>query len=319
MKIIWHKKINRVDAVIQFLVDSDFVAEHENMDRRLPIIIAEAFTGVSGRLNTAEDLKPVLKSLAAAIPAIQERMKSAGLPKLSALHPILWIRLMKEAGHSPLESVMTQIEKPPSTANAPTKLRVYKYIDSETNKRKGIHQEREGFGQVVGYIASELLEVKKEKLPNWPYSHEWITVLKRRTTASEEPNSIRPAPLPKVATPPINRLKTVKIAHEVADRPEPLKKRKRRTLEDVRRACGNGVVDTLEECLEKDITRKNPLLKSKGRNRRPYDSDLSLNELIVALQNKYSPLRNYKDSTLKSALPHFVSCPRGRPKAINAK
>jgi hypothetical protein len=318
MKIVWNKKINRADAVIQFLVDSDFVAEHENMDRRLPIIIADAFTGVSGRLNNADDLKPIAKNLAAAISDIQEHMKSVGLNKQSALHPILWIRLMKEAGHTPLESVMTQIEKPPSTANPLAKLRVYQYIDSESNKRKGIRKQREDFGQVVGYIASELLEIKKSTPLNWPYCYEWKTTSKTRIDAPEKPNSID-SPAQQISTTPIKPLKAVKVSHEVPVRQEPLKKRKRRTIEDIRRVCGRGVVDTLEDCLEIDFTGKKPLLKSKGRNKRSYDSDLSLDELILALQKKYSQLKNYSDSTLKSALPHFVSCPRGRPKAIGAE
>ena len=318
MKIIWNKKINRVDAVIQFLVDSDFVAEHQNMDKRILIIIADAFTGVSGRLNNAEDLKPIAKSLAAAISDTQEHMKSVGLPKLSDLHPILWIRLMKEAGHTPLESVMSQIEKPPSTANASTKLRLYQYIDSESNKRKGIRQQREGFGQVVGYIASELLEIKKSPPLNWPYCYEWKTTSKTRIDAPEKPNSID-SPAQQISITPRKTLKAVKVAHEVPVRPEPLKKRKRRTIEDIRRVCGNGVVETLKECLETDITSKKPLMKNKGRNRRAYRSDLSLDELIGALRKKYSKLKNYKDSTLKSALPYFVSCPRGRPETINAK
>jgi hypothetical protein len=318
MTIIWNKKINRVDAAIQLLVDSDFVSEHENMARRLPIIITDAFTGVSGRLNNDEDLKPIASNLAASIRAIRARMNELGLDDRTTLHPILWTRLMQEAGHTPLESVMTQIEKPPSTANAPTKLRLYRYMDSESDKGKGELKEREGFGKVRGYIASELLESKKAAHLNWPYCYEWKTVLKTRIGSPEKPDSIDPS-AQQIATTPLKRLKAVKVAHEIAVRPEPLKKRKRRTIEDIRRVCGSGVVDSLEECLEIDITGKKSLLKTKGRNKRRYDSDRSLDELIVALQKKYPLLKNYSDSTLKSALPHFVSCPRGRPKAINAE
>lgn len=318
MKIMWNKKINRVDAVIKLLVDSDFLTKHQNMDKRLPIIIADAFTGVSGRLNNADDLKSIASNLAASIRAIRARMNELGLDDRTTLHPILWIRLMKEAGHAPLESVMTQIEKPPSTANTPTKLRLYRYLVSETDKGKGELKEREGFGKVRGYIASELLESKRAARLNWPYCYEWKTFLKTRISIPEKPNSID-SPAQQISTAPLKRLKAVKVAREVAISPEPFKKRKRRTIEDIRRVCGSGVVDALEEWLKIDITGKKPLLKNKGRNRRAYDSDLSLDELILALQKKYSQLKNYKDSTLKSALPHFVSCPRGRPKAIGAE
>ena len=172
-----------------------------------------------------------------------------------------------------------------------------------------------GVGDVHGFLSNEILSVTRDHPQHWPYCREWVTTLKGRTlketiqqneatrstkTSREGVNSKRKLPNTSAPTQP--------------------ERRKRRTIEDIRRVCGSNVVAALEKILKKEAKEKNSLVQRGGRNRRPYGCDKSLDDLIFSLNDKYGvELAQCSDSTLKGALPHFVACPRGRPRGITEK
>ncbi len=84
--------------------------------------------------------------------------------------------------------------------------------------------------------------------------------------------------------------------------------------------CGRIVMEDLRECLEKEAQKtRGRLVTPSHDKKRLYDCDLSLDQLVEALQKSYLSIRDCSASNIKRALSAYVACPRGRPRMGNKR
>ena len=161
--------------------------------------------------------------------------------------------------------------------------------------------------KVRGYSPDELFKEHMTKPKHWPYSRNWECVVRptKEPAKQSETSNLRRAAI--VPVPHVGKVVADK------DTVTPKRKVRRRNRMALERACGTRVVAALEQILAEEAAGKNSLLDAICRNGRAYNCELSLDELVTKLKKRYGEQLVYSDSTLKSALPHFVSCPRGRP------
>ena len=310
MNPTWGKNWNRVEATMWLLVDLTHAKPelmHEALWRK---VVSDTFEGTLGRLTQGRQFGRYADDLQTATRGVSARMSAVGLRDAATLPPIVWIRLMQEANLAPVGSALHSFRQwSKRERNSGNAVR-YVYIDAD-GKRKGPRLDRDGLSKLRGYSADDLLKLTKEKPHHWPYCREWVRVVGSPEKPAKERATSKQTRIPAKKVSPVAPLTSGD------DAVAPKRKTRRRSRKEMVRACGARVFDALEQSLAKEVSRKKSLLVAGGRNRRAYNCDLSLNELVAALKAKYAKQLNYKDSTLKSALPHFVSCPRGRPGGID--
>lgn len=311
MKIKWEKNCSRVDAVITFYVIGGSGFETPNHESWLPAIIEKAFDGVTAPIDARKDLASIAPALKLAIRKLPIAMGKVGLEKEKQMPTLLWMRLMRENGITIRDSLQQDFQQWATSQTASLKMILFRYVSPNTGQPKGPWCSIDGFQSFRGFAAAELMVEHREKLKHWPYGYEWIAQLKVRKNAGEEAEVGNPFQV--IEHDPIER----SFAKKTSARPEGRSKRKARSIEYVERKCGRHVVAVLQQCLEKEAQSKRSFLQLGGRDKRRYNCELSLDDLISKLRAKYEEmLASCAPTTLKSALPAFVSCPRGRPKGI---
>lgn len=303
--------MNKVEATIRLCLEPKFWADKTRLKPKLHII-DNAYKGVTDTFLDDEDLASRAPKLLEAISKFQAQMTKANLESDCQMPAVLWIRLAGEAGVELEPKALMKFKAWQDRNSARGKTLLYKYENSN-GKLVGPRRERDGHGEIFGYTVSELLNEHKDKPAHWPYCHKWELVLKKRNDA--------------IAT-PVALVQIVPLEHHGSAKPTAASGKKsnaragkrgnQRTLEEIRRACGGNVVNALEESLLIEIQSERGVLQHKGRNRRLYSCKLCLDDLIKVLKKHHQPLEFCADNTLKSALPGFVACPRGRPKGITA-
>lgn len=306
MRISWNDNWIWLQAVPTLFIAPSLIAPEICTPSWLDVVLRDAYGGRFGRVREDKAFKALAIALSDVASKLKARMSEVGLTDHDSLPPILWFRLAQEAGLAPHSTAKEQFETWQETNRTQGMLPLY--LRNKDDKLYGPKREREGYGKVIGYSVLELLEEKRDKPRNWPYCRNW-----------EAPNLKRQRV--NTAQETVDKLGNDLIANdqsdaEVPEKPTPetysASKRRKRSRADIERVCGSGVFQALEQCLSLNAKSKQNLVQLRGRNRRQYNCQLSLDELVEALKKKYSDLI-YRESTIKSVLPYFVSCPRGRP------
>ena len=300
--------MNKVEATIRLCLEPRFWAAKTRLEPK----IDSAYKGITDALLDDEDLTSRAPKLLDAISKFQAQMAKENLDSDCQMPAVLWIRLAGEAGVDLEPKALEEFKAWQERNSKRGKTLLYKYENSN-GKLVGPRCERDGHGKVAGYTVSELLKEHKDKPAHWPYCRVWKRELKKRKDATATPVAqveVAPVQQPGSAKPTAARGKK---SNATAG-----KRSKQRTLEEIRRACGGNVVAAVENSLLIEIQSGRGVLQHKGRNHRLYSCKLCLDDLIVELKKRYPSLKRCADTTLKSALPGFVACPRGRPKGITA-
>jgi hypothetical protein len=308
MDIDWGENCNRAKAVAQIFITSTSSQFElaECSASWLENVVTDAFEGLFGRVSGEKLHKHLANLLMDVVPKLNSYMDLVRLDTNKSMPPILWMRLVKEASVTLPPKTQNSLDKWFEAQRRQDKLPLYLYNADGVNK--GPKRNHEDFGDVLGYSIEGLLTETKDKPRYWPYCREWHLVLREKPN-NEARELVGSSDKGLVGNAPI---KSVKPSQSVL-RSRLTKKRHKRSRADIERICGAGVVAALESCLDLDSGLKVSVVELHGRNHRQYASNLSLNELVEILKEKYSSSLPYKDSTIKSALPLFVSCPRGRP------
>lgn len=293
-------------AVMRLAIDPALFASVENAKSCLPQVFDDAFAGHFGRLREREDMKPLAAVLPKVMDSLRQRMAAANLDQEAKLPPVVWLRLFREAGVSPVDVAVREFERWQEQMRANGLTILYLRLDKTKKKFVGPKREREGLGKVTGFTLEELLTKQWESPRYWPYCCRWKCVIKS-ANASPKLSAMGNSAFPKSDDSLMTTLPTA------TPKAAPSRRRRKRSRQAIERTCGSRLVAMLEECLETEYARKNSVIELKGRHRTPYKSQLHLDGLIAALKQRYGKQLVCADSTLKSALSHFVSCPRGRP------
>jgi hypothetical protein len=293
-------------AVMRWAIDPALFVSIENAESCLPQVFDDAFAGRFGRLREREDMKPLAAVLPKVIDSLRQRMDTVNLKQEAKLPPVVWLRLFREAGVSPVDVAMRAFERWQKQMRANGLTILYCRFDATKKKFVGTKSERDGLGKAIGFTVEELLTEQRAAPRNWPYCYRWKCVTKSAKVLPRPPLLVEKAfakPSRAVAAELTNVLKNT----------APPRKRAKRSRKSIERTCGKPLIAGLEECLQTEYARKNSVLELKGRNRRDYKSQLSLDGLVAMLKQRYGKQLVCSDSTLKRALPYFVACPRGRP------
>lgn len=293
-------------AVRRLAIDAALFDSVENAESCLPQVFDDAFAGRLGRLHEREDMKPLAAVLPGVLDSLRRRMVAVNLDQEAKLPPVVWLRLMKEAGVKPSYAAEREFERWQEQMRANGQAVLYRRFHEAKKKFVGRQRDRDGLGTATGFTVEELLTEQRPSPRYWPYCYRWKCVVKSAKASLKLPavgNSV-------TLESDDSRMTAVPTVTPKATLP---KRRRKRSLQVIERTCGPRLIAVLKDCLEAEYARKSSVLELKGRNRAPYKSLLSLDGLIAALKQRYGKRLVYSDSTLKSALSHFVSCPRGRP------
>lgn len=309
MTIQWNKNWDRVDAVLNLCFDGSKANLDGNIASRLRISVTEAFDGLPARLSNDADLGKQGEVLAESIVKIKNTMITLKLEATKELHAILWIRLLNQVGikiTDPAISLFGRWMIEQGTKN----ILLMQYQKSESDTWRGSRIEIDGSKDRLGFTILEMLFLRKENTHGWPFNFTWRMKPQEKVTKGNT-SSVNPA------QPAAKEIQRSSSAKTVTQKPA---RKKRRTLEEIKKSCGEGLVNELQRCIRKEAKKVgSSLLGILGKDKR-YASSHSLDKLIIRLQNQYQTLKKLKASTLKSALSAFVSCPRGRPPSkIKAK
>lgn len=309
----WERNWSFSTAVKRWAIDPALFVSVDNAEFCLPQVFNDAFAGHFGRLYEREDMKPLAAVLPNVLESLRQKMNALELAKDAKLPPVLWLRLMREAGVKPVDTTVREFERWREQMRVNGLTILYRRFDDTKTKFVEPTRERDDLGKVVGFTVEELLNEQRAATRNWPYHHRWKCVTESTKVSPKLPLLFEQAPTkPKKSV----AVELPNVSRNVA----PLRKRTKRTKrnrQSIERTCGKPLIDVLEKCLETEHARKSSVLELKGRNRRPYKSQLSLDKLVDALKQRYFKQLTCTDSTLKRALPYFVACPRGRPGGLN--
>lgn len=307
MNANWGTSWNRVNAVKWLLLPRD-IYKSTKLTERLDITIGDLFKGVPDRLNREAVLTEHAESLKQNIQAIKGLMEDKSISSTQELPPSIWMRLMLELKLDMNVEAMPQHDAWHLQLKKKGEICLYKYRHPSNGGYVGPKFELDDLKNVRGFASKNLLKASRKNKSGWPYCYLWE--VSRQHINRQHSQSTSSQPIPKLTSSQTHNVLESKTIEN------PSKPRKRRTIEDIKLSCGTGLVHELETCLSKEVRRKLSVLTEKGRNRRLYGCELSLDNLIVYLKKTYSSLEVCANSTLKSAIPAFVACPRGRPKGI---
>ena len=305
----WEKNWSFPTAVTRLAINPALYAGVENAESCLPGVFDDAFAGRFGRLREREDMKPLAAVLPTMLESLRREMNVVGLDRKAKLPPVVWLRLIQEAGVTPVDAMVREFERWQEQMRANSSIILYRRFDEVKNQYVGPVRYREDCGKVRGFTVEEMLS-EQPKQPNWPYCYEWKCVPQKPSGAAAQQNpEAEVVAVPKLATTVSEKTQTAK-----AGSANPRRRRKR-SRQELEQACGLRVMTALDECMAAEFFRKRNSVLEAGRkkDRRTYKCQLSLDELVSLLKQRYGEQLIYADSTLKSALPYFVSCPRGRP------
>lgn len=295
-------------AVERWAIDPALFVSVENAESCLPQVFNDALAGRFGRVHEREDMKLLAAVLPTLFENLRRKMNAVGLDHNVKLPPVVWLRLMREAGVKPVDAAVNEFEQWQEQMRAKGSIILYRRFDKAKGIYVGPARDREGWGSVRGFTADEMLTEQRKKPPHWPYCYQWKCVVKALPVAATQPV------LPIEAVTPEPDTAASENVTQARETTKP-RKRRRRSLAALERACGPRVMAALKECLPVEFDRKRGgVLEAGGKkDRTAYRCHLSLNELVSLLKQRYGKLLTCSDSTLKSALPHFVKCPRGKP------
>jgi hypothetical protein len=305
----WAKNWNFSDAVTRLALAPALYESVDNYAACLPKVINDGFEGRFGRVQERQDMKPLAMVLPNVVDRLRRKMVSVGLDQDAKMPPVLWLRLMREVGLKPVDVAEKDFERWQDQTRANGMTILYLRFDEDKQTFVGPSRLRDGLGKIPGYSVDEMI-AEQRKPRRWPYRYRWKCVCKASTSADVPPVVKVGEPKSDTSTPIPLGVPKRRTATSI---PKQRRKRSRQALE---RACGTRLILALEGCLSKEVELKKSVVVTGGRNRRAYGCQLSLDELVAVMKRKYHAQLNCAESTLKSALPHFVSCPRGRPGGI---
>ena len=304
----WRCNWSLSTAVERWAIDPALFVSVENAESCLPQVFDDALAGRYGRVHEREDMKLLAAVLPTLFKNLLRKMNAVGLDQDVKLPPVVWLRLIREAGVKPVDATLREFERWQDQMRTKDSVILYRRFDDAKRKYVGLVRDREGWGKVRGFTLDEMLTEQRKKTPHWPYCYRWKCFLKK------VPGNVDPPVLPTEAVTPVPVLAASEKVTQARANTKP-RKRRRRSLAALERAGGPRVMAALKECLPVEFDRKRDgVLEAVGKkDRTAYRCHLSLNELVSLLKQRYGKLLTCSDSTLKSALPHFVKCPRGRP------
>ncbi len=218
--------------------------------------------------------------------SVRDAAVSKGLSANSLLPPVLWIRLCKERGLSLFPAALRSFTRwefeleagerddggRSPGADAGVRSVPIYLYRTPTNTWSGRRRLTGEDRALTGYRTLDLLLLEETTTPRWPYDLEWR--LKIRDRAGTE----RQAP----------------------------------TMDQLEKKWGVRVAKAVGAAVEKEHRLEDSLLSENDVPGVAYRSDVPIQELIDKLRGHSPAIGKYSDSTLRGALPFFVSSKRGR-------
>lgn len=293
------------DALLWLALPSE-IRKSKSLEENIGITISDLVKGVPFRLNCETILKAHKRNLKKSAKDILDFMNKNKILKSHSLPPIIWIRLMKNLNLKLDDAAEKQLVIWHEKQHENGRIFLYKYSLLSLNKYFGPNLELSDGQTANGFLYKQLFTGKRKKIPAWPYSVKW-KILSKKIDPSKSLSTT-------------NNLKKTKNTLDIKTKNKLTTKvpkaRKRRSLQDIKRDCGTNLVEELQNYLHKEIKRSSSMLTKIDRNKRLYSCEHSLDKLVKHIQKNNAALGTCSRLTLRSAIPFFVACPRGRPGGI---
>lgn len=287
----WSERWNCARALAEFCVPPE-AYKALNLRRKIEMELEDALDGRPARLNSGEDLRLYRAQLIKAIEQVLQRMGEIGLDVTQSMYPVLWLRLLREANVALEGVVYRQLGEWRLRLEAEGEV-VFVSNESSADSRssKAVVQG----GKRPKYTTVEELLLRPPKSGGRsPYAKAWRLHVTRRPAQGVGPTT-KSVPA-KTTEPAVVRSKR-------KSRP------RARILEDLKKQCGSGVVESVRAALKREAKSDRGLVVAVGEA--IYRTDLSAGELLLKLR-RYQELSG-SDSTQRKALRAYVTLPRGRP------
>ena len=288
----WSQPWSRAQALAELCVLPKAYEVAPNLRQRIETELDEAFAGQKARLNGDQELGEHRTSLLKTIALVRQRMETNGLDATQPMYPVLWIRLLLEAGVVLQGYVYQKLGEWRLRCEAKGGVVFALAAPSTKNSRPSSKFIASGPNQRYARTVEELL-LRPVGERGKPYSLIWTLHVIPRSQPQDEASIAKPAP--------------VKAATAEAKKP----RRKQKTMEHFNKLCGPGTMENLAIALEKEAGSSRGWVVTERNGR--YSTELSAGELCKALRRYQGKVLTGSDSTLQKALGAYVTLPRGRP------
>ena len=224
---------------------------------------------------------------------MRRTMEEIGLNAIHPMYPVLWIRLLREAGVELKGHVYRQLGEWRLQCEAKGAVVFAVAATPEENSRASSKLVPTSPNLRYRRTVEELLLRPASKRGEL-YTRTWELLVISRSESGGE-----------TATP---RSKPALTATAMAKKKG---SRKPKTIEHFNKICGSGTMENLAIALKKEAGSSRGLLVAESHGR--YATELSADELCIALKQYQGKVLTGSDSTLRKALGAYVKLPRGRP------
>ncbi len=287
----WSQPWSRAQALAELCVPPKAYEAALNLRQRIEVELDEALAGQTARLGGDGELGEHKTPLLQTVALVRQRMEKMGLNATQPMYPVLWIRLLLEAGVVLQGYVYQQLGEWRLRCEAKGAVVFALAAPSTKNSRASSEFIARGSNQKYARTVEELL-LRPVGNSGEPYTRLWALHVIPRSQPGGEASMPAPA---QTAT------------AEAKKKP----RRKPKTMEHFNRICGPGTMENLAVALEKEAGSSRGLVVAESNGR--YSTELSADKLCKTLKQYQGKVLTGSDSTLRKALGAYVKLPRGRP------
>ncbi len=289
----WSQPWSQAQALAELCVPPEAYKAALNLRQRIEVELDEALAGQTARLGGDEELGDHKTPLLQTVALVRQRMEKMGLNATQPMYPVLWIRLLLEAGVVLQGYVYQQLGEWRLRCEAKGAVVFALAAPSTKNSRASSEFIARGSNQKYARTVEELL-LRPVGNSGEPYTRLWTLHVIPRSQPGDEASTFMLTPAQTATA-------------ETKKKP----RRKPKTMEHFNKICGPGTMENLAIALKKEAGSSRGLVVAETNGH--YSTELSADKLCKALKQYQGKVLTGSDSTLRKALGAYVKLPRGRP------
>lgn len=293
----WSQPWSRTQALAELCVPPETYEAVLNLRQRIETMLDEALVGQTARLSNDNELGEHRALVLEAIALLRQQMEAVGLNVSQRMYPVLWVRLLLEAGIVLEGHVYRQLGEWRLRCEAKGAVVFALVTPSAKNPRAPSEVIPGGSNQKYARTVEELL-LRPTVRKGSPYTQTWKLLVIPRPQPVAGASTTEPA-----------------FAKTPAAEVKKKLRRRKKTIEHFNKLCGSGTMENLAAVLEREAGSSRGLVVAESDGH--YSTRLSATELCEALKRHQGRLLTGSDSTLRKALGAYVKLPRGRPPRKN--
>lgn len=284
----WSLPWSRSRALAVLCVPGEVYRER-NVRERVEARLEAAFDGRIAPIQEIRELGQHAAPLIDGVDRVGAAMGRLGLPSTLYMHPVLWIRLMRQADVVLDDGAYRRLgEWRLYTENQGAAV-----FTSENSEYGDVAVDKNNTQKEVGIYKYTIEEILlRPSKGNLPFARPLKLIIIPRATNSRA-----------------NSIKEVKYKNSI--KKEKAKKSKPKTINYFEKICGSGVMSNLLLALTQESRSSKKIVKANGESK--FYTNLPAAEVIGILRKNQRAVLTGSDSTLRKAMAAYVVLPRGKP------